>query len=84
MLSARPRALSKSEEERGVSIAMEKWLKDKFREGVQRMKSQFDQLDPEQTCKVSLLTARDWRQVKIQYCFTSSQTIGLVLNWRKK
>ncbi|KAM9528262.1 EF-hand calcium-binding domain-containing protein 6 isoform 6-T6 [Salvelinus alpinus] len=51
---ARPRALSKSEEERGVSIAMEKWLKDKFREGVQRMKSQFDQLDPDQTCKVGL------------------------------
>uniref|UniRef100_A0AAZ3R2H3 EF-hand domain-containing protein n=2 Tax=Oncorhynchus tshawytscha TaxID=74940 RepID=A0AAZ3R2H3_ONCTS len=51
---ARPRALSKSEEERGVSITMEKWLKDKFREGVQRMKSQFDQLDPDQTYKVGL------------------------------
>ncbi|KAL1023463.1 hypothetical protein UPYG_G00041140 [Umbra pygmaea] len=50
----RSRPLSKAEEEREVSIFMETWLKDRFREGVQRMKAQFDQLDPDNNGKVDL------------------------------
>ncbi|KAG1956601.1 EF-hand calcium-binding domain-containing protein [Pimephales promelas] len=46
------RALSKAEEERHTSIAIETWLKDRFREGAQKMKTEFDQLDPENSGKV--------------------------------
>ncbi|KAK9980760.1 hypothetical protein ABG768_000349 [Culter alburnus] len=46
------RTLSKAEEERHTSIAIETWLKDRFREGVQKMKTEFDQLDPESIGKV--------------------------------
>lgn len=46
------RTLSKAEEERHASIAMETWLKDKFREGAQRMKAEFDKLDAENSGKV--------------------------------
>ncbi|XP_067298882.1 EF-hand calcium-binding domain-containing protein 6 [Pseudorasbora parva] len=46
------RTLSKAEEERHTSIAIETWLKDRFREGVQKMKTEFDQLDPENSGKV--------------------------------
>lgn len=47
------RALSKAEEERHTSIAIETWLKDRFREGAQKMKTEFDQLDPENSGKVT-------------------------------
>ncbi|XDV14800.1 hypothetical protein PO909_014988 [Leuciscus waleckii] len=46
------RALSKAEEERHTSIAIETWLKDRFREGAQKMKTEFDQLDPENSGRV--------------------------------
>ncbi|XP_051746043.1 EF-hand calcium-binding domain-containing protein 6 [Ctenopharyngodon idella] len=46
------RTLPKAEEERHTSIAIETWLKDRFREGVQKMKTEFDQLDPESIGKV--------------------------------
>ncbi|XP_005168423.1 EF-hand calcium-binding domain-containing protein 6 isoform X2 [Danio rerio] len=46
------RTLPKAEEERHTSIAIETWLKDRFRDGAQRMKAEFDKLDPESTGKV--------------------------------
>lgn len=46
------RTLSKAEEERHVSIAIETWLKDKFREGAHRMKAEFEKLDAENSGKV--------------------------------
>ncbi|XP_026059644.1 EF-hand calcium-binding domain-containing protein 6 [Carassius auratus] len=46
------RTLSKAEEERHTSIAIEAWLKDRFREGAQRMKAEFDKLDLENSGKV--------------------------------
>ncbi|KAJ8383446.1 hypothetical protein AAFF_G00220420 [Aldrovandia affinis] len=46
------RTLSKGEEERKASIAMEKWLKDRFREGFRRMKAEFEKLDPDKSGKV--------------------------------
>ncbi|KAF4118911.1 EF-hand calcium-binding domain-containing protein 6 isoform X1 [Onychostoma macrolepis] len=46
------RTVSKEEEERHTSIAIEAWLKDRFREGAQRMKTEFDKLDPENSGKV--------------------------------
>ncbi|XP_043098980.1 EF-hand calcium-binding domain-containing protein 6 isoform X2 [Puntigrus tetrazona] len=46
------RTLSKAEEERHTSIAIEAWLKDRFREGAQRMKTEFDKLDPVNSGKV--------------------------------
>ncbi|XP_062407658.1 uncharacterized protein LOC134098858 [Sardina pilchardus] len=50
--TGRPRTLSKAEEDRHVSITMETWLKDRFREGVQKMKVEFERLDPEHSGKV--------------------------------
>ncbi|KAL7856353.1 hypothetical protein AOLI_G00199570 [Acnodon oligacanthus] len=44
---------SKAEEERQASVAMEMWLKDRFRAGVQRMKAEFDKRDPDGCGKVS-------------------------------
>ncbi|RXN04712.1 EF-hand calcium-binding domain-containing 6-like protein [Labeo rohita] len=46
------RTLSTAEEERQTSITIEGWLKDRFREGAQRMKTEFDKLDPENSGKV--------------------------------
>ncbi|XP_033890757.3 EF-hand calcium-binding domain-containing protein 6 [Acipenser ruthenus] len=46
------RTLSKAEEERKASITIEKWLKDKFREGFKNMKIEFEKYDPGKTCKV--------------------------------
>ncbi|XP_007232854.3 EF-hand calcium-binding domain-containing protein 6 [Astyanax mexicanus] len=43
----------KAEEERQASMAMEAWLKDRFRTGVQRMKAEFDKRDPDGCGKVS-------------------------------
>ncbi|KPP56466.1 hypothetical protein Z043_125910 [Scleropages formosus] len=45
-------AFYEAEEERQASIAVETWLKDRFREGVQKMKTEFDKLDPESSGKV--------------------------------
>ncbi|KAG2465474.1 EFCB6 protein, partial [Polypterus senegalus] len=47
------RTLSKAEEERKASITIEKWLKDKFREGFRSMKKEFGKLDPGKTDKVT-------------------------------
>ncbi|KAJ8335898.1 hypothetical protein SKAU_G00392400 [Synaphobranchus kaupii] len=49
------RTLSKGEEERRASIAMEKWLKDRFREGFHKMKAEFEKLDPDKSGKVQPL-----------------------------
>ncbi|KAM4708958.1 EF-hand calcium-binding domain-containing protein 6-like [Discoglossus pictus] len=46
------REMSKSEWERKASLSMEKWLKDKFREGFQNMKEEFENYDPQRTGKV--------------------------------
>lgn len=46
------RSLSKSEEGRQGSVAVERWLKDRFREGIQNLKAEFDKLDPDRTGKV--------------------------------
>ncbi|MBN3281965.1 EFCB6 protein, partial [Polyodon spathula] len=46
------RTLSKAEEERKASITIEKWLKDKFREGFKNMKIEFEKYDPGKTHKV--------------------------------
>ncbi|XP_035272825.1 EF-hand calcium-binding domain-containing protein 6 [Anguilla anguilla] len=43
------RTLSKGEEERKASITMEKWLKDKFREGFRKMKAEFEKVDPDKS-----------------------------------
>nr|XP_015201388.1 PREDICTED: EF-hand calcium-binding domain-containing protein 6-like isoform X1 [Lepisosteus oculatus] len=48
------RMLSKAEEERKASITIEQWLKDKFREGFQRMKSEFERCSPGKENKVPL------------------------------
>ncbi|MBN3301785.1 EFCB6 protein, partial [Amia calva] len=48
------RTLSKAEEDRRASITIERWLKDKFREGFQKMRSEFEKYDPEKTGKVQL------------------------------
>ncbi|KAL4640541.1 EF-hand calcium-binding domain-containing protein 6-like isoform X1 [Arapaima gigas] len=45
-------ALYAGEEERQASITVETWLKDRFREGIQKMKVEFDKLDPEKSGKV--------------------------------
>ncbi|XP_065110627.1 EF-hand calcium-binding domain-containing protein 6 isoform X2 [Paramisgurnus dabryanus] len=52
MKSSSGRTLSKAEEERHTSIAIEIWLKDKFREGAQSMKDEFEKLDAENSGKV--------------------------------
>ncbi|XP_073721570.1 EF-hand calcium-binding domain-containing protein 6 isoform X2 [Misgurnus anguillicaudatus] len=52
MKSSSGRPLSKAEEERHASIAIETWLKDKFREGAQSMKAEFEKLDAENSGKV--------------------------------
>ncbi|XP_048852401.1 EF-hand calcium-binding domain-containing protein 6 isoform X4 [Brienomyrus brachyistius] len=46
------RSLSEAEEERRGSVAVERWLKERFREGVQNLKAEFDKLDPDKTGKV--------------------------------
>lgn len=58
------RSLPRSEVERKTSIDIEKWLKDKFREGFNSMKGEFKRCDPNKTGKVS----RDsFRRVLSQY-----------------
>ncbi|XP_072113230.1 EF-hand calcium-binding domain-containing protein 6 isoform X1 [Mobula birostris] len=53
VFSAGPtRTLSKAEQERKASLDIEKWLKDKFREGYNLMKEEFEKYDTERTGKV--------------------------------
>ncbi|XP_030048075.1 EF-hand calcium-binding domain-containing protein 6 [Microcaecilia unicolor] len=44
--------MSKAELERKTSLSIEKWLKDKFREGFKHMKEEFEKHDPEKMGKV--------------------------------
>ncbi|XP_043561761.1 EF-hand calcium-binding domain-containing protein 6 [Chiloscyllium plagiosum] len=46
------RTLTKVEHERNASLHIEKWLRDKFREGYNLMKEEFEKYDPEGTGKV--------------------------------
>nr|XP_014353279.1 PREDICTED: EF-hand calcium-binding domain-containing protein 6-like [Latimeria chalumnae] len=46
------RLLSKAEQERKASLTIEKWLKDKFREGFKSWKEEFEKRDPQKTGKV--------------------------------
>ncbi|XP_053314267.1 EF-hand calcium-binding domain-containing protein 6-like [Spea bombifrons] len=46
------RQMSKAELERKVSLSIEKWLKDKFREGFRNMKEEFEKHDPQRIGKV--------------------------------
>uniref|UniRef100_UPI00398F3BE9 EF-hand calcium-binding domain-containing protein 6 n=1 Tax=Pristiophorus japonicus TaxID=55135 RepID=UPI00398F3BE9 len=46
------RTLTKAEHERKASLDIEKWLKDKFREGYNLMKEEFEKYDTEETGKV--------------------------------
>ncbi|XP_041042289.1 EF-hand calcium-binding domain-containing protein 6 isoform X1 [Carcharodon carcharias] len=46
------RTLTKAEHERKASLHIENWLKDKFREGYNLMKEEFEKYDPEGTGKV--------------------------------
>ncbi|KAG8453698.1 hypothetical protein GDO86_000361 [Hymenochirus boettgeri] len=46
------REISKAEWDRKASITIEKWLKDKFREGFRNMKEEFEKHDPQRTGKV--------------------------------
>ncbi|XP_048383672.1 EF-hand calcium-binding domain-containing protein 6 [Stegostoma tigrinum] len=46
------RTLTKAEHERKASLHIEKWLRDKFREGYNLMKEEFEKYDPEGTGKV--------------------------------
>ncbi|KAE8629793.1 hypothetical protein XENTR_v10000593 [Xenopus tropicalis] len=46
------REMSKAEWERKASLSIEKWLKDKFREGFRSMKEEFEKHDPQGTGKV--------------------------------
>ncbi|XP_053556230.1 EF-hand calcium-binding domain-containing protein 6-like [Bombina bombina] len=51
-IKGQPREISKAEWERKTSISIEKWLKDKFREGFRTMKEEFEKHDPHRTGKV--------------------------------
>ncbi|XP_066517698.1 EF-hand calcium-binding domain-containing protein 6 isoform X2 [Hoplias malabaricus] len=44
---------AEAEQERQVSVAIEMWLKSRFRTGVQRMKTEFEKRDPDRCGKVS-------------------------------
>ncbi|XP_028831616.1 EF-hand calcium-binding domain-containing protein 6-like [Denticeps clupeoides] len=52
-ISVEPRVLSNAEEERRTSIAVETWLKDRLREGVQKMRMEFEKLDATCSGKVT-------------------------------
>lgn len=47
------RSLRKSEAERTKSLDVERWLKDKFREGCKNMKKEFELLDEDRKGTVS-------------------------------
>ncbi|XP_039398208.1 EF-hand calcium-binding domain-containing protein 6-like isoform X11 [Mauremys reevesii] len=50
--SGQSREISKAEWERRASLDIERWLKDKFREGFRNMKEEFEKHDPQKTGKV--------------------------------
>ncbi|XP_075466386.1 EF-hand calcium-binding domain-containing protein 6-like [Ascaphus truei] len=51
-IKGQSREMSKTELERKASLSIEKWLKDKFREGFQSMKEEFEKHDPQKIGKV--------------------------------
>ncbi|XP_069487607.1 EF-hand calcium-binding domain-containing protein 6-like [Ambystoma mexicanum] len=51
-VSGQMREMSKAELERKASLTIEKWLKDKFREGFKNMKDEFQKLDTHKVGKV--------------------------------
>ncbi|XP_005282043.2 EF-hand calcium-binding domain-containing protein 6-like isoform X2 [Chrysemys picta bellii] len=51
-VSGQSREISKAEWERRASLDIERWLKDKFREGFRNMKEEFEKHDPQKTGKV--------------------------------
>ncbi|XP_038256136.1 EF-hand calcium-binding domain-containing protein 6-like isoform X2 [Dermochelys coriacea] len=51
-ISGQSREISKAEWERRASLDIERWLKDKFREGFRNMKEEFEKHDPQKTGKV--------------------------------
>ncbi|XP_069055700.1 EF-hand calcium-binding domain-containing protein 6-like [Pleurodeles waltl] len=51
-LPGQTREMSKAELERKASLSIEKWLKDKFREGFKNMKEEFQKLDKHKVGKV--------------------------------
>ncbi|XP_034627963.1 EF-hand calcium-binding domain-containing protein 6-like isoform X4 [Trachemys scripta elegans] len=51
-VSGQSREISKAEWERRASLDIERWLKDKFREGFRNMKEAFEKHDPQKTGKV--------------------------------
>nr|XP_039247423.1 EF-hand calcium-binding domain-containing protein 6-like [Styela clava] len=57
------RSLPRSEVERKTSINIERWLKDKFREGFNRMRSEFRKADPD---KVGTVSRDNFRRVLAQ------------------
>ncbi|XP_041444988.1 EF-hand calcium-binding domain-containing protein 6 isoform X2 [Xenopus laevis] len=52
-IKGQSREMSKAEWERKASLSIEKWLKDKFREGFRSMKEEFEKHDPQRTGKVN-------------------------------
>ncbi|XP_077672287.1 EF-hand calcium-binding domain-containing protein 6-like [Eretmochelys imbricata] len=51
-VSGQSREISEAEWERRASLDIERWLKDKFREGFRNMKEEFEKHDPQKTGKV--------------------------------
>nr|XP_048703908.1 EF-hand calcium-binding domain-containing protein 6-like isoform X4 [Caretta caretta] len=51
-ISGQSREISEAEWERRASLDIERWLKDKFREGFRNMKEEFEKHDPQKTGKV--------------------------------
>lgn len=58
------RSIPRSELDRKISINIEKWLKDKFREGFKLMRSEFKKCDPGKSGKVS---RDEFRRVLAQF-----------------
>ncbi|XP_025063845.1 EF-hand calcium-binding domain-containing protein 6-like [Alligator sinensis] len=52
-VSGQNREISKVEQERRASLGIERWLKDKFREGARSMKEEFEKYDSQKTGKVN-------------------------------
>ncbi|KAM8938835.1 EF-hand calcium-binding domain-containing protein 6-like [Pelodytes ibericus] len=51
-MKGQSREMSKAELQRKASLSIEKWLKDKFREGFRNMREKFEEHDPHRTGKV--------------------------------
>ncbi|KAL2098076.1 hypothetical protein ACEWY4_007283 [Coilia grayii] len=75
--AGRSRTLSKAEESRQFSITVETWLKDKFCEGAEKMKAEFERLDPVHSGKVG---AEEFLQVLHSFNLSlKRQHLGLFL-----